>query len=113
MENIGFIGILQNMHLRLQFHRYHKINDFISFTTTRSRTSHSNFFEFLNNKILKNIKKCFLNVTFFRLCCVFLVERDRKPQNYVSDGLGNPIPYKMMFCFSHLRQKLLLEKMHF
>ena len=27
----------------------------------------------------------------------FLLERDRKGENYEYDGLGNPIPYKMMF----------------
>ena len=36
------------------------------------------------------------NVTFFRLW-FFLLERDRKRKNYECDGLGNPIPYKMMF----------------
>ena len=36
------------------------------------------------------------NDTFFRLCYVFLLERDWKRKNYECDGLGNPIPYKMM-----------------
>ena len=36
---------------------------------------------------------------FFRLCCVAFIflERDQKRPNYECDGLGNPIPYKMMF----------------
>ena len=33
---------------------------------------------------------------FFRLC-VFFPERDRKRKNYECYGLGNSIPYKMMF----------------
>ena len=28
---------------------------------------------------------------------VFFLERERKRKNYECDGLGNPIPYKMMF----------------
>ena len=62
---------MQKTHLRLQFHRQNKMYDFISFTNTRSRASHSQIFEFLNNKIVKNIfKKTFENVTFFG--CVLL-----------------------------------------
>ena len=31
-------------------------------------------------------------------CVVFfLLEKDRTRKNYECDGLGNPIPYKMMF----------------
>ena len=33
----------------------------------------------------------------FCLCCVFLLERDGKRKNYEFDGLGNLIPYKMIF----------------
>ena len=56
--------------------------------------SHFPSFEFLNNKMLKNILPFLVkNVTFF----VFLMERDRKRKNYECDGLGNSIPYKMMF----------------
>ena len=34
---------------------------------------------------------------FFRLCCVFSLERVKKRKTYECDSLGNPIPYKMMF----------------
>ena len=41
-----------------------------------------------------------MSVTFFRLCCVFSLERDRKRKNYKCDGLGNPIPYKIIFVLA-------------
>ena len=66
------------MRLHSQFHRQNKIYDFISFTNTRSRASHSNFFEFLNNNFFLNIKKIGKMLHFF-VCIVFiLLERDRK-----------------------------------
>ena len=37
----------------------------------------------------------------FLVCGVFfLLERDRKRKNYEFDGLGNLIPYKMMFILA-------------
>ena len=32
---------------------------------------------------------------FFFCVMFFLLDRDRKLDNYECDGLGNPIPYKM------------------
>ena len=40
---------------------------------------------------------------FFRLCRVFLLERDRKRKNYECDGLGNPIPYKMFVSATQVK----------
>ena len=34
---------------------------------------------------------------FFRLCCVFYWNEIENAKNYEFYGLGNPIPYKMMF----------------
>ena len=39
----------------------------------------------------------FLKFYFFRVLCFFLLELYRKRKIYECDGLGNPIPYKMMF----------------
>ena len=35
--------------------------------------------------------------------CFFLPERDRKRKNYECDGLGNLIPYKMMFVSAYVK----------
>ena len=61
------LRVLQKSHLLLQFHRYNKIDDFISFTNTRSRTSRPQFFEFLKNKIREANQIFFLkkNKIFF------------------------------------------------
>ena len=68
------------------------------------------FFNFFN-KILKNIKQFFFEyVTFFRLCYVFLLERDLKHKN--KECCGNPILYKMRFV-SATKAKNCGEKMHF
>ena len=37
---------------------------------------------------------------FFVCVVFFLLERDRKRKNDECDGLGNPIPYKMMFVLA-------------
>ena len=39
----------------------------------------------------------FLMWRFFVCVVFFLLEKDRKREKYEFDGLGNPIPYKMMF----------------
>ena len=46
IENIFVLGVLQETYLLLQFRRYNKIYDFISFTMTRSRASHAGFANF-------------------------------------------------------------------
>ena len=63
------LGGLQKSYLLLQFHSYNKIYDFISFTNTRSRASHSQFFEFLKNKNLRTKSKIFSSKN--RICCIF------------------------------------------
>ena len=66
----------------------------ISFTNTSTRASHSQFFEFLIY--------IYIYIYFFFKCSVFLfvlcffTERERKLKNYECDGLGDPIPYKMI-----------------
>ena len=76
------------MHLCLQFHRWNKIVDFISFANAKSRASHSEFFAFLNNKILKYIEKKLKMLRFFVCVVFFLLEIDRKRKKYECDGLG-------------------------
>ena len=51
-----------------------------------------------------------LKLQVFRLCCVFLTERDGYLKNYECDGPGNLIHYKMMFrCGSKTRSKTVGE----
>ena len=45
---------------------------------------------------------------FFVCVVFFILERNRKRKNYECDGLGNPIPYKMMFV-SATRSKTVGE----
>ena len=40
IENIRFLGVLQETYLLLQFHRYNKIADFIKFTMTIGAERH-------------------------------------------------------------------------
>ena len=55
------------------------------------------FFNFWIIKFRKLKKLKLENVMYFRLCSVFLLERDQKCKNYECDSLCNPIPYKIMF----------------
>ena len=59
------------------------------------------FLNFWKIKILRNqiffFKKLHL-LHIFCLCCVFLLEKDKKCKNYTHDGLCNSISYKMFVC---------------
>ena len=85
---------------------------FISFTNSGSRALHTQFFELVNVKILKNIYIYILNVTFFRLCCVFLTIKSLKKLKLRMWGSGQFNSLQKYLCFSHLGQKLW-EKMLF
>ena len=77
IENIRFQGALRKIHLVLQFHRYNKIYDFISFTKTRSRALQCQFLNYCKKKIRKIFtKKIVPDFTFsynclFILCCFY------------------------------------------
>ena len=62
IENICFVGALWKMHLLLQFHRYNKIYNFISFTKTRRRAQKFQFFNFLKNKMRENVKNLIFKI---------------------------------------------------
>ena len=84
------------MQLVLQFHRYNKIYDFISFTKTRKREKSFVFFNFWKIKCMKRFEFIFSNFHSI-IIIIFLLETDEKRNNEKLCCLGNLIPYKMMF----------------
>ena len=95
IENIRFWGVLLQFTLLLQFHRYNKINDFISFTMTRSGVSHSGFPNSWKIKNWEADQFFFSKNTYFFVLRVFTGKRSNI-QKEVCDGLGNLISFKMM-----------------
>ena len=86
IENIRILGVLQKIFLLLQFHRYNKIDELISFTNTigagRYIPCFLNFWKIKiweANKFFFFKKSHFLHIFF--LCWAFLLERDRKRKN--------------------------------
>ena len=100
IENISFLGVLQETYLLPQFYRKNKFDGFISFTMTRHTASHTVFFKFLNNKHLRRkLKFYFKKITVFAYLFLGLHVFTGKRLNIkkmVCDGLGNSISCKMM-----------------
>ena len=111
IENISFYGVLKN-YLPLQFHRDNKIYDFISFTMTRSRASHTGFVNFWKIKIWEANQFFFQKIKFFAyflfVLQVFTGKRSNI-QKVVCDGLRQFNLLQNDVCFSLLGQKLWEE----
>ena len=69
--------------------------------TPETRVSQLMLLEFFNNKSLKIFKVFkvffFLILCFFSFVLCFLLEREKKRNQYEPTSMGNSIPYKMMF----------------
>ena len=92
IENIHFWRAVRKMYL-LQFHRYNKIYDFISFTKTRHGAQSFPFFEFKKNKRFKKICIFFYILSFH----TFFFWKQVESENRKLCCVGNSIPHKMMF----------------
>ena len=73
IENIGFQGALRKIYLVLQFHRYNKIYDFISFTKTRSRAPPCQFLNYCKRKFKKVFIKNLFQILRFHINCLFVL----------------------------------------
>ena len=93
-----FLQALRKRHLLVQFHRLNKIDDFISFTKTRSRAPKFYFFKLLKNRMQKIYIFFFgkFNV-FIYLFCDFLYWKLMENRKTKTDDLGNSFLYKLMF----------------